>query len=91
MNPEQQIGWIRPEDMLPKPGERVIIYLMGWDSSQFRPQFATWNAHNKVFQNSGNTKFKPEFVNYWIPTSVLPPVPEPPESIYQKSKKWLLK
>lgn len=91
MNPEQQIGWIRPDDMLPKAGERVIIYLQGWDSSQFRPQFATWCEHMKVFQNAGSTRFKPEFVNYWLPISALPPVPEKPESVYMRSKNLNLK
>lgn len=83
---EQVNPWNRPEDALPKSGERVIIYLQGFDSSTYRPQFATWNSHSKVFQNAGNTKFKPEFVNWWMPVTALPPVPKEPESLYMKIK-----
>lgn len=83
-----ELVWIDPKDMLPQPGERVIIYLQGFDSNNLRPQFATWNAHNKVFQNSGNTKFKPEFINWWMPASALPPAPGKPESVYAKSLKY---
>lgn len=69
---EEVTGWIRPETMLPKPGERVIIVL----KNGHREQLATWNDQSGVFTNSGGTQFKPEQVKCWLPTTVLPPIPK---------------
>ena len=81
---EQINPWNDPAVVLPKPRERCIIYLQGWGSNN-RPQFATFHSGG-YFQNASCTKFKPEFVNWWMSVSALPPVPKEPMSVYMKAK-----
>lgn len=71
---EEVTGWIRPETMLPKPGERVIIVL----KNGHREQLATWNYPSEVFTNYGGTQFKPAYVKFWLSMKALPPMPDVP-------------